>query len=107
VLGAWTEALERLAAAGVQPRPSATALEFALRQAPAQGAGAAGSPLMDLARLQTAAMYAPEEPSEDEAETAWQRVDAIDAALRGNVGFVDRWKFRLRPPRPARRPNLA
>jgi transglutaminase-like putative cysteine protease len=106
VLGAWTEALERLAAAGVQPRPSATALEFALRQAPAQGAGAAGSPLMDLARLQTAAMYAPEEPSEDEAETAWQRVDAIDAALRGNVSFVDRWKHRLRPPRPAR-PNLA
>jgi transglutaminase-like putative cysteine protease len=106
VLGAWTEALERLAAAGVQPRPSATALEFALRQAPAQGAGAAGSPLMDLARLQTAAMYSREEPSEDEAETAWQRVDAIDAALRGNVSFIDRWKHRLRPPRPAR-PNLA
>jgi transglutaminase-like putative cysteine protease len=106
VLGAWTEALERLGAAGVRPKPSATALEFALRQAPAQGAGAAGSPLMDLARLQTAAMYSREEPSEDEAATAWQRVDAIDAALRRNVRFLDRWKHRLRPPRPSR-PNLA
>ena len=31
VLGAWTEALERLAAAGVQPRRSATSIEFAFR----------------------------------------------------------------------------
>ncbi len=49
VLGAWTEALERLAAAGVQPRPAATSIEFALRHAPAHGAGGAGPPLMDLA----------------------------------------------------------
>ena len=42
VLGAWTEALERLAAAGIERRPSTTSLEFALRQAPALGAGAAG-----------------------------------------------------------------
>ena len=34
VLGAWAEALDVLDAAGVPPRPSATALEFALRHAP-------------------------------------------------------------------------
>jgi transglutaminase-like putative cysteine protease len=102
VLGAWTEALEHLSVAGVKPRPSATAIEFALRQAPAQGAGAAGPALMDLARLHTAAMYAPEPPSELEASTAWQRVDAIDAALRTTVGRAERWWHRLKPRRRAR-----
>ena len=82
VLGAWTEALERLAAAGIERRPSTTSLEFALRQAPALGAGAAGPPLMSLARLHTAAMYAPDPPSADEADEAWTEVDAIAAALR-------------------------
>ena len=34
VLGAWTEALEQLDAAGIKRRPATTSLEFALRQAP-------------------------------------------------------------------------
>ena len=52
------------------------------RTAPAR----AGSPLMDLARLQTAAMYrARSRRARTKPDTAWQRVDAIDAALRGNV----------------------
>ena len=59
VLGAWAEALDQLRIAGVPPRPSATALEFALRYAPAHGAGDAGPALMELARLQSAAMFAP------------------------------------------------
>ncbi|MDQ1383136.1 MAG: hypothetical protein QOG65_515, partial [Actinomycetota bacterium] len=68
VLGAWTEALERLAAAGIIRRPATTSLEFALRQAPALGAGAAGPPLMDLARLHTAAMYSPDPPTPEDAD---------------------------------------
>jgi transglutaminase-like putative cysteine protease len=104
VIGAWTEALERLAVAGVEPRVSATAVEFALRQAPAQGAGAAGPALMDLARLQTAAMYAREEPSTEDGETAWQRYDAIDAALRKSVRRTDRFVARLKPRRRRRTP---
>jgi transglutaminase-like putative cysteine protease len=109
VLGAWTEALERLAAAGVQPRPAATSIEFALRHAPAHGAGGAGPPLMDLARLHTAAMFAPDSPSEADADAAWKHVDAIDAALRDNVTRSERWVTRLRlrrrdrPVRPDRR----
>jgi transglutaminase-like putative cysteine protease len=102
VLGAWNEALEHLSVAGVAPRPSATAIEFALRQAPAQGAGAAGPPLMDLARLQTAAMYAPDPPSEDEAQTAWQRADAIEVALRPSVSRTDRLWHKLKPRRRER-----
>jgi hypothetical protein len=94
VLGAWTEALERLSAAGIQRRPATTSLEFALRQAPALGAGAAGPPLMDLARLHTAAMYSPDDPSDDDADAAWSEVDAIATALRTTVPRTRRWRTR-------------
>jgi hypothetical protein len=105
VLGAWTEALERLTAAGVARRPSATSLEFALRQAPADGAGDAGPPLMELARLHTAALYASESPTEADADQAWQYVDTIDTAVKNRVGRFERWKNRIqamRHDRPAR-----
>jgi Transglutaminase-like superfamily/Domain of unknown function (DUF4129) len=94
VLGAWTEALEQLDAAGIKRRPATTSLEFALRQAPALGAGAAGPPLMDLARLHTAAMYSPDAPSPEEADEAWAEVDAISAAIRVTVPRSRRWKAR-------------
>jgi transglutaminase-like putative cysteine protease len=96
VLGAWTEALERLGAAGVSPRPAATPVEFARRHAPAHGAGDAGAPLLALARLQTAALFAPDPPSVDDAEAAWAHVDAITAALRTRVPRTERWISRLR-----------
>ncbi len=96
VLGAWTEALERLAIAGVERRPSTTSFEFALRQAPALGAGAAGPPLMDLARLHTAALYSPEPPTPADADEAWSEVDAITAALRASVPRSRRWRARWR-----------
>ncbi len=95
VLGAWTEALERLEAAGIERRPSTTSLEFALRQAPALGAGAAGPPLMGLARLHTAAMYSPVAPSSVEADEAWSEVDAIAGALRASVPRTRRLRIRL------------
>jgi len=102
VLGAWTEALERLSAAGVIRRPSATALEFALRQAPAEGAGSAGPPLMDLARRHTSAMYAAEPPTAEDADAAWADVDAINAALRRETGTAARVRAWLRPGRTMR-----
>jgi hypothetical protein len=97
VLGAWAEALEHLAAAGVPARPSATALEFALRHAPAHGAGDAGPALMELARLQSAAMFAPDPPSASEASFAWEQVDVIRNSLRHTVTRTARWRRRLRP----------
>ena len=96
VLGAWTEAMERLSTAGIERRPSTTSLEFALRQAPALGAGAAGPPLMTLARLHTAAMYAAESPAPDDADEAWAEVDAIAAAVRSSVPRTRRWRARWR-----------
>jgi transglutaminase-like putative cysteine protease len=106
VLGAWTEALERLAGAGIERRLSTTSLEFALRQAPALGAGAAGPPLMSLARLHTAAMYSPDAPSPSEADEAWTEVDAITVALRSSVPLSRRlrsrwWSLRRRRRDPA------
>src|SRR5207248_2367376 len=74
VLGAWAEALERMEAAGIDRRPSATPVEFALRYAPAHGAGSAGPPLMELARLQTVAMFAPHPPTTEQAAVAWRHV---------------------------------
>lgn len=111
VLGAWSEALERLSAAGIVRRPSATSLEFALRQAPALGAGAAGPPLMSLARLHTAAMYSPEAPSREDADIAWSEVDAIADALRTSTPWSKRVRARFaavvpRRSRARRSPDL-
>jgi hypothetical protein len=96
VLGAWAEALDQLRVAGVPPRPSATALEFALRYAPAYGAGDAGPALMELAELQSAAMYAPDAPSEAQATFAWEQVDKIRTAVRHNVARTRRWRRMVR-----------
>jgi hypothetical protein len=95
VLGAWAEALDHLFAAGVPPRPSATALEFALRYAPANGAGDAGPALMELARLQSAAMFARESPTPTDATLAWEQVDTIRAETRRKVARAARWRRRL------------
>jgi hypothetical protein len=96
VLGAWAEALDVLAAAGVPLRPSATALEFALRHAPAHGAGDAGPALMELARLQSAAMFAPAPPTAEEASAAWEQVDVIRASSKRTVTRSARWRRRFR-----------
>ena len=68
-----------------------------MRHAAAHGAGAAGPPLMDLARLQTAALFAPAAPSEDEADDAWVQVHRIEQALRHATRWSRRWKRRLDP----------
>ena len=68
VLGAWAQALDHLSQADVELKPSATPVEFALRHAPAHGAGAAGPALMELAKLQTAALFAPDAPTDRDAD---------------------------------------
>jgi uncharacterized protein DUF4129 len=97
VTGAWAEALERLREAGVSPRVSATPVEFAMRHAAAHGAGIAGPPLMDLARLQTAALFAAEEPSTEQVDDAWHQVHRIETALRKSTRWSRRWRRRIDP----------
>ena len=99
VLGAWAEALEHLEDAGIEPRPSATSVEFAMRHAPAHGAGNAGPPLMELAQLQTEAMFAKDPPSNETADDAWAHVDDIDGALKKMISRTKRWRRRLDPRR--------
>lgn len=102
VLGAWAQALERLAEIGVTRRPSSTPVEFAMREAPASGAGSAGPALLALAHLQTGALYAPEDPSDDDADLAWQHVVTIEQAIAATTRRSVRWKRRIRPDRTLR-----
>lgn len=97
VIGAWHEALDRLTEAGIAVRPSATPLEFALRHAPAHGAGAAGPPLMELASLQTAALYSAEPPADDDAARAWVEVGRLRRALRASTTRSQRLRRALDP----------
>jgi hypothetical protein len=100
VLGAWNEALDHLRTAGVPPRPAATSLEFALRYAPAYGAGAAGGPaLLELARLQSAAMYDETPPTPADATHAWEQTDAIRDSVRRTIARPTRWRRRLKQVR--------
>lgn len=96
VVGAWIQALERLAEAGITRRPSATPVEFAMREAPAAGAGSAGPALLALAHLHTNALYSPEPPSDDEADTAWKQVGTIERSIADTTRRSVRWRRRIR-----------
>jgi transglutaminase-like putative cysteine protease len=97
VTGAWEEALERLAEARIHRRPSSTPVEFAMREAPAGGAGGAGPPLLALAHLTTTALYAPDEPTDEAADEAWNHVKVLEAALRLHAAPRARLRRRLDP----------
>jgi transglutaminase-like putative cysteine protease len=95
VVGAWAQAVERLAESGITRRPASTPVEFAMREAPALGAGAAGPPLLALAHLHTNALFDPEPPSDDEAHEAWRHVALIERALAAMTRRTVRWRRRV------------
>ena len=105
VAGAWTQATEDLARRDIRRRPAATLVEFALREAPAAGAGAAGPPLLELAQLQTRAMYSVDEPATDDADRAWACADQVGQALRAETPRRERIRqmFGLSPRRRRKR----
>lgn len=70
VAGAWQEAVDRLTERGIPMPASLTAHEVADRAASVLGAAA--DPLVRLAPLTTAAVYAPDEPDDRAVEQAWQ-----------------------------------
>lgn len=83
-LGAWDEALDRLAEAGIRAPSVLTPNEFAVRI----GDAALRPPLQDLARRTTAAQWSFSEPPAPAADAAWDDVEAIEATLRGEAS---RW----------------
>lgn len=99
--GAWQEALDRLGEAGIVRPASATPVEFALRHAPAHGAGDAGPALMELARLQTAAVFSAHDLDDEAGARAWQHVDRIAGALKTSSAPGERLR-RLLDPRTLR-----
>jgi transglutaminase-like putative cysteine protease len=97
VIGAWDEALERLAESGIHRRPATTPVEFAMREAPAGGAGGAGPPLLALAHLTTNALYSPDEPRAEDADEAWRQLLVLEHELRANAALRARVRRRLDP----------
>lgn len=103
VLSAWAEALDDLARHDIVRSPSRTPVEFAMRDAPALGAGAGAPALTRLARLTTAALYSPEPPGDAEGDEAWEAAAIVHAALADRP-TARRRRFGRRPGRKPRRP---
>jgi hypothetical protein len=59
---------------------------------------------MELAQMQTAALFAPERPTQADADEAWSKVDAIDRAIGHQISPFVRWRRRLDPRRGAPEP---
>lgn len=91
VLAAWADALDDLALHDIVRAPSRTPVEFAMRDAPALGAGSGGPALTRLARLTTVALYSPEPPSDDDADQAWDAAGAVHTALAQRLRRRPRW----------------
>jgi hypothetical protein len=68
-----------------------------MREGPAGGAGGAGPPLLALAHLATTALYAPDEPTPEEADGAWSTESELEKALRKTTAPRARLRRRLDP----------
>lgn len=98
VTGAWETALDRLADSGMPARPSLTPLELA-SALPSRRSEELAMPVRALAQTYSAARYAPEPPSVDDARLAWERVDELDRVLSATENPRQRWRRKL-DPRP-------
>jgi len=98
VVGAWTEALDRLAEAGIEPSPLRTPQElaFTVRESKGDPAGAA---LDALAGRYGQARYAAMTLDQTTSEAAWSDVADLERALDASVGTKTRWRRRLALPR--------
>jgi hypothetical protein len=96
-MGAWQEATDRLIERGVATPGSLTAREIADH---AVGKlGTAANPLLELVPLATMALYARDEPGDDEAHQAWQLESQLRRQLYPRRFSVRRFGARL-DPRP-------
>ncbi|WP_216216595.1 transglutaminase family protein [Amycolatopsis aidingensis] len=103
-LGAWQEAVDRLAERGVREAPARTAVETAAAARAALGPQA--EPAVELATLATAATYAPAAPADGDVRRAWQLESELRARLYPRRPSA-RWLLAAVDPRPLlpRRPG--
>jgi transglutaminase-like putative cysteine protease len=95
IIGAWAQAMERLAEVGIHRRPAATPVEFAMREAPAAGIGSAGPALLALSHLHTDALFSLESPDDEAADAAWSHVASIEESIVRSTRRTARWRRRL------------
>lgn len=100
VTGAWQDALERLAAAGLPASDALTPREQA------KGYGARGAPppavasLRDLADLYAELRWSARPPTGEDAARAWAAADAVKGALADGTSAGERARRALRSPEP-------
>ncbi|MBP2329531.1 transglutaminase-like putative cysteine protease [Kibdelosporangium banguiense] len=97
VVGAWREAMDRLAEHGVRTPASLTAFEAAEHATEALGP-AVGGIVVDLAEFATRAVYSADEPDSDAVRQAW----ALEARLRRQLfaRLSLQWLMARLSPRP-------
>ncbi|GEL97059.1 hypothetical protein CTE05_06060 [Cellulomonas terrae] len=98
VAGAWRETTDRLREIGVPTPPTWTPIEVAHRAA-ADDQVSGGTDLLALARLATAAVYAPAPPSSGVARQAWELEESVRQALAAGLPPAVRWRAAV-DPRP-------
>ncbi|MBP2327077.1 hypothetical protein JOF56_007462 [Kibdelosporangium banguiense] len=97
VMGAWQEAADRLIERGIPTSGSLTASEIAVH---ATGTlGNAANPLVEMVPLATMAVYARDEPDDDDVYRAWQLESQLRRQLYPGRFSVRRLRARL-DPRP-------
>jgi hypothetical protein len=97
ILGAWSEALDRLTQQGLPPTESLTAAEVV--RAAQLHVGSAGDPVAPLGDLLNLALYAPTMPEPSQGDAAWRSVDDLMAGLASSTSRIQRAR-ELLDPRP-------
>ena len=96
ISGAWLETRERLDAYGLPSSRSATVIEIA-EQLNEQGHMKVAVPLAKMAPTVTAALYAPEDPSDADADAMWQESTAVRKEAAQVVPFSRRLRAAADP----------
>ncbi len=96
ISGAWLETRERLDAYGLPSSRSATVIEIA-EQLNEQGHMKIAVPLAKMAPTVTAALYAPEDPSDADADAMWQESTAVRKEASQVVPFSRRLRAAADP----------
>lgn len=98
VAGAWQDALEHLAGAGMAPRASLTPREQARAYRQRGVPEAAADALGLLARTYSAAAWSPHRATPEDVVAAWAAADTVRDALAEQAGTVERARRSLRAP---------